>query len=139
MAQALGNPDPYYFAENALQGQNQAKALGQTNGLTPQALTSAIDENFKAQQANLVTQKNIQMQNKSLALDQSKFDEQKSEFKQAQSNQMWQGVGSLATSILGKYIGTEAGSVAVGELAGGASDAFGSIIDTIGGWLGGLI
>ena len=125
MAQALGNPDPYYFAENALQGQNQAKALGQTNGLTPQALTSAIDENFKAQQANLVTQKNIQM-------DQSKFDEQKKEFSESQTSGMWGGIGKAAVSLFGSYLGSGGGA---GWAALGSD--FSSMYSSISGWFGG--
>jgi len=132
MAQALGNPDPYYYAETALQGQNQQKGLGQTAGLTPQALTGAIDENFKAQQANLVTQKNIQMQNKEFALENSKFDEQKKEFSEGQTSALWGGIGKAAVSLFGSYLGSGGGA---GWSALGS--VFSSMENTISGWFGG--
>jgi hypothetical protein len=51
--------DPYYFSRDLFNIQSQRRALGSSREFTPEALSSVVGANFKAQQENEITQTNI--------------------------------------------------------------------------------
>ena len=161
MPNAIPNPDSYYYAETALQGQNQAMALGQRGGYTPQEITSLVGADFEAQQQNLITQKGIQQKQQEISLAAHAQAQSVHVQHQQATTQAWESGASLAasTGILGGVanagaaalatstgvdLGVTGGTSAVigSEIGAGVADVAGAVgtgVADIGSWVGGLL
>ncbi len=102
--------DPYYWSKDLMRTQSQQKALGQTQGLSPQALTGVVAANYQAQSQEEDSQRKYDLAVRQQNLQESATKRQL-DLKERESNQ--QAVSSavsapiqgLMTYNLGKQAG----------------------------------
>ncbi len=89
--------DPYYWSKDLMRTQSQQKALGQTQGLSAQALTNVVAANYQAQAQEESSQRNYDLAVRQQTLQESATKRQL-DLKERESNQ--QAVSSAVSAPL---------------------------------------
>jgi hypothetical protein len=111
--------DPYYFSRDLFNIQSQRRALGSGREFTPEALSSVVSSNFKAQQENEVTQSNIRQNQERIAqegerINQASLDSNKAQHENARASET-AGIMGAAQLAISAPLSIYAGKALIGS------------------------